>query len=255
MSNAPFADSLLGWKKGKSGLVPNAADSSSEMSREIAAATLDQLGIDRNTQSGVVNATTGRPLELAVARTLKLDLAHAAPTRSFEVLEKPGDVTNFLQYEHLKRVDDIAKRSPELRTTLGTDYLIKPDVVVALPGVGNKRLPFLHAVVSCKWTIRSDRVQNIRHEYNQLIRHRRERLPHLMTVTAEPLPTRLASIARGTGEVDATYHIAFDAMQMAITRLAKAGTLTKDQKRAWDEVVDLGRVRPYSDLAETIARW
>lgn len=255
MSNAAFAASLLGWKTVRSGFSPNVADSSSEMSKAIAAATLDELGVRRNEESGVVDPTTGRPLELAVARALKRDLAQAAPNRSFEVLERPGVVTDFLQYEHLKRVDDIAKSNAELRITLGTDYLIKPDVVVALPGVDGKRLPFLHAVVSCKWTIRSDRVQNIRHEYNQLIRHRRERLPHLMTVTAEPLPTRLASIARGTGEVDATYHIAFDAMQTAITRLDKAGTLTKEQKSAWEEVVDQGRLRPYSELAGTIARW
>ncbi|MEV8212519.1 NgoMIV family type II restriction endonuclease [Leifsonia sp. NPDC077715] len=255
MSDAPFAGLLLGWKATKSGLRPNAADSSSKMSKAIAAATLDELGVPSDRESGVADPATGRPLELAVAGALKSELAQAAPDRPFVVLEKPGLVTDFEQYSHLKRVNNAAKKSAELRVTLGTDYLIKPDVVVALPGVGAGALPFLHAVVSCKWTIRSDRVQNIRHEYNQLIRHRRERLPHLMTVTAEPLPTRLVSIARGTGEVDATYHIAFDAMRAAISRLKKLGTLTKEQEIAWDEVVDLGRVRPYSDLAKTIARW
>jgi hypothetical protein len=182
-------------------------------------------------------------------------LARLDPGRLFTVMEEPHVITDFLQYEHLKRVDEIARRSPELRVTLGTDYLIRPDVVVSLPGRTSDGLPFLHAVVSCKWTIRSDRVQNIRHEYNQLIRHRRERLPHLMTVTAEPLPTRLASIARGTGEVDATYHIAFEAMVRSISRLKLLGNLPPDQGDAWDEVVGLGRVRPYSELAETIARW
>ena len=73
--------------------------------------------------------------------------------------------------------------------------------------------------MSCKWTIRSDRVQNIRHECLQMIRHRRGRQPHLVTVTAEPLPTRLASIARGTGEVDAVYHIAYDAMAASVAGL------------------------------------
>jgi hypothetical protein len=48
-------------------------------------------------------------------------------------------------------------------------------------------------------------VQNIRHECLQMIRHRRGRQPHPVTVTAEPLPSRLASIARGTGEVDDSY--------------------------------------------------
>jgi hypothetical protein len=49
-----------------------------------------------------------------------------------------------------------------------------------------------------------------------MIRHRRGRQPHLVTVTAEPLPSRLASIARGTGEVDAVYHIAYDAMAASV---------------------------------------
>ena len=57
---------------------------------------------------------------------------------------------------------------------------------------------------------------NIRHECLQMIRHRRGRQPHLVTVTAEPLPSRLASIARGTGEVDAVYHIAYDAMAASV---------------------------------------
>lgn len=255
MTNAPFATSLLGWKSAGTTLVPNSADSSSKMSKAIAAGILDALSIPRGLPSGVVDATTGRPLELSVARELSADLLRLDPGRLFTVTEEPRVITDFLQYEHLRRVDEIAKRSPELRVTLGTDYLIRPDVVVSLPGRTSDGLPFLHAVVSCKWTIRSDRVQNIRHEYNQLIRHRRERLPHLMTVTAEPLPTRLASIARGTGEVDATYHIAFEAMNRAMLRLEVEGALSREQKDAWEEVVGLGRVRPYSELAETIARW
>jgi hypothetical protein len=44
------------------------------------------------------------------------------------------------------------------------DYLIKPDVTVGLAGVRTGMgLPPLHAPISCKWTIRSDRVQNIKH--------------------------------------------------------------------------------------------
>jgi hypothetical protein len=42
----------------------------------------------------------------------------------------------------------------------------------------------------------------------------------LVTVTAEPLPTRLGSIARGTGEVDAVYHIAFDALAASVAARA-----------------------------------
>ena len=59
---------------------------------------------------------------------------------------------------------------------------------------------FLHASISCKWTIRSDRSQNTRTEALNLIRNRKGPLPHIVAVTAEPLPTRIASLALGTGK-------------------------------------------------------
>jgi len=88
-----------------------------------------------------------------------------------------------------------------------------------------------------------------------MIRHRRERLPHLVTVTAEPLPSRLLAIARGTGEVDAVYHIAYAALDSAIRDLADAGKIESDQLDAWREGTELGRIRPFADLAPTIALW
>lgn len=235
--------------------MPNTADSDNAASVALAAAILDQLGVAREVSSGVKNPQSGRPLEVSVAGTLKIDLPQLDPSRNWIVDELTHPITDFLQYEHLKKVDQLVKENPELRTTLGTDYIIKPDVVVGLPARHADEPPFLHAAISCKWTIRSDRVQNIRHENNQMIRHRRERLPHLVTVTAEPLPSRLAAIARGTGEVDAVYHIAFDALDDAVLKLALHKQISADQVDAWNEVTSQGRVRPYSDLAETLALW
>jgi len=93
-------------------------------------------------------------------------------------------------------------------------------------------------------------VQNIRHECLQMIRHRRGRQPHLVTVTAEPLPSRLASIARGTGEVDAVYHVAYDAMDASVARNANT-----DQQDAWREVVGQRRLLSYELLVNTLASW
>lgn len=255
--NAPFAARLLGWKQKarSSGLVPNTADGDNAASVALAASVLDELGVPRDMASGVANPQSGRPLELAVAATLQEDLPRLDASRQWIVNEASRPITDFLQYDHLKKVDQLVKANAELRTTLGTDYIIKPDVVVGLPSRHPGEPPFLHAAIACKWTIRSDRVQNIRHENNQMIRHRRERLPHLVTVTAEPLPSRLAAIARGTGEVDAVYHIAYDALDRAVTRLAANSRLTSEQVDAWHEVTGQGRVRPYSDLAETLALW
>jgi hypothetical protein len=255
--NAPFAAQLLGWKPGarSSGFAPNTADTNNAASIALAAAILDELRVRRGVASGVLNPQSGRPLELAVIATLQRDLPRLDPARGWIIDTASHLITDFVQYDHLKKVDELVKDSPELRTTLGTDYLIKPDVVVGLPARHEDEPPFLHAAISCKWTIRSDRVQNIRHENNQMIRHRRERLPHLVAVTAEPLPSRLAAIARGTGEVDAVYHIAFDALDRSVTNLAANKQLSYDQANAWLEVTSLGRVRPYADLAETLALW
>ena len=81
-----------------------------------------------------------------------------------------------------------------------------------------------------------------------MIHHRRGRQPHLVTVTAEPLPSRLASIARGTGEVDAVYHIAFDAMAASVAEHANA-----EQADAWREVTRQRRVLSFGLLADTLA--
>ena len=253
--NAPFATNLLGWKQNKKQLVPNMADTDNPASIMIAARILDLLGIPRDVPTGVVDPKSGRPLERAVASYLRVQLPEHDGARRWKVYDKPVVISDFVQYGHLKAVDILVKRNPELRITLGRDYLIKPDVVVALPGRAQSDPPFLHAAVSCKWTIRSDRVQNIRHENNQMIRHRRERLPHLVTVTAEPLPSRLAAIARGTGEVDAVYHIAYDALNAGLQELVASELVSEAQLHAWEECVGLGRVRPFSDLAPTLACW
>lgn len=254
--NAPFAEQLLGWKpQGRNGFAPNTADTNSAVSIALAATVLDLLRVPRGTASGVANPQSGRPLELAVVGTLQRDLPKLDPIRKWVIDPATHPITDFLQYNHLKKVDQLVKENAELRTTLGTDYIIRPDVVVGLPARHPDEPLFLHAAISCKWTIRSDRVQNIRHENNQMIRHRRERLPHLITVTAEPLPSRLAAIARGTGEVDAVYHIAYDALDQAVSGLYQKKQLSGEQFDAWYEVTDQGRVRPYSDLAETLALW
>lgn len=66
--------------------------------------------------------------------------------------------------------------------------------------------PLLHASISAKYTMRSDRAQNSRTEALNLIRNRKGSLPHIVVVTAESMPNRLASLALGTGDIDCMYH-------------------------------------------------
>jgi hypothetical protein len=259
---APFAIELLGWKK-KSPTenkrhwhwVPNSADVDNGESLDLGAAVLTALGIINPNVSHIPPstkppATPGTPLERSVQTHLASLLPELDPHRTWAV-ERGRQITHFAQYHHLLGVTQAIDENPNLRVTLGTDYLIKPDVTVAQLGTPTfNGQPWLHAAVACKWTIRSDRVQNIRHENNNMIRHRRGRLPHLVTVTAEPLPSRLASIARGTGEVDVTYHIAFDELAQAV-----AASQNASQKNAWDEVVGQGRLRDFAMIAEDFEYW
>jgi hypothetical protein len=83
----------------------------------------------------------------------------------------------------------------------------------------NNSAPLLHASVSCKWTMRSDRAQNVRTEALNLIRHRKGHTPHVVVVTAEPLPSRLASLTLGTGDLDCVYHVALPELTAAVERL------------------------------------
>jgi len=251
---APFALMLLGWKPSTKNklawpLVPNCADVDNAESLRIGAGMLDALGVVRDRPSAVPDHP-GVPLEVAVRDHLGGTLPDLHPDRRW-VVARGTYITEFDQYGHLSELDELVQENPELRITIGTDYLIKPDVTVALSAVTTASgLPPLHAAISCKWTIRSDRVQNIRHECLQMIRHRRGRQPHLVTVTAEPLPSRLASIARGTGEVDAVYHICYDALGASVTNNANP-----EQKDAWREVIGQRRLLSYERLVDTLASW
>ncbi|CAM3165128.1 NgoMIV restriction enzyme [Williamsia muralis] len=255
-----FAPTLLGWKRSaKNKLnwawVPNSADVDNATSLRLAATILDQLGDPNPNVSMLSPATTpppspGGPLEQAVCEELAAQLPLLDPKRDWQV-RRGRNIMEYAQYQHLAGVQAAIEDNPNLRVTIGTDYLITPDVLVGIFGTPTLTdHPWLHAALACKWTIRSDRVQNIRHENGNMIRHRRGRLPHLATITAEPLPTRLASIARGTGEVDVTYHIAYAELATAVAAEKNPG-----QQAAWDEVTGQGRLRDYAVMAQSLVDW
>ncbi|GAA5084502.1 hypothetical protein GCM10023319_29560 [Nocardia iowensis] len=256
---APFRTELLGWKpsrKNKLGWkwVPNSADTDNATSLRLAAHVLDQLGEPNpnltESEPVVPPANPGALLEVQVLGDLANQMPVMDPRRKWE-FARGQSIVRYAQYQHLAGIDAAIAKDPNLRVTLGTDYLIKPDVLVGLAGTPTSTGHlWLHAAIACKWTIRSDRVQNIRHENSNMIRHRRGRLPHLVTVTAEPLPTRLASIARGTGEVDATYHISYDELADAVAAYGSS-----EQQSAWEEVTKQGRLLDYRNLAKSLVDW
>ena len=211
----------------------------------IASLMFEQLGITR--ESNVPGQTLGSRFETAIKRDLARHLLQLDQDRHWLVGSHP--ITVFSQYEHLNHIRRLADEDTRgtLRSSLGTDYLIKPDVTIGiLHDERQDQRQHLHAAVSCKWTIRSDRVQNIRHEGVILTRHRRGRQPHIVAVTAEPLPSRLAAIARGTGELDCVYHV-------ALSQLRSACPINSESELVLTELIEQDRLRPFSALPEVIA--
>jgi len=162
--------------------------------------------------------------------------------------------------------------------TLGPDYIIKPDIVVCRIPVADEDIgvegdtpfiathtplrrvnrsgdlvPILHASISCKWTMRSDRAQNTRTEALNLIRNRKGNSPHIVAVTAEPLPMRIASLALGTGDLDCVYHFALYELEEALDEVSHANPGVRDQHEMLQTLIEGRRLRDISDLPFDLA--
>jgi hypothetical protein len=244
-----LAERILGFRPKKNPDSPdvlNIADTANTGSKDVAAKF-----------AAVLQGTTGVSIEAAssaddpgssfeglvrdfVAETMALlDPATAWGVRV------GGSITSYAQYHHLEELKTLSDDYEELRIHLGSGYVIKPDVVVYREALGDsalqdviagddavarstflrirnsdRPLPILHASVSCKWTLRSDRAQNARTEALNLIRNRKGRVPGITVVTAEPMPSRLASLADGTGDVDRVYHIGLYELESAVEAYA-----------------------------------
>ena len=263
-----FHSTLLGGilTRSASG-APSNADKSSRPSVAIANAILDQLG-PAQTAPKLPGQTAGADFETVCATFVRMcfeKLRHLRPG-NFSV-SKGGWIAQFDQYAHLDDLEAIAKANREIATALGSDYLIKPDIVVArqpetddvinTPALlvdettarltslrsENQALATLHASISCKWTLRSDRAQNARSEGLNLVRNRKGRLPHVVVITGEPTPTRIASLALGTGDIDCVYHIALYELRNALEDQGREETL-----ELLDTMVEGKRLRDISDL-------
>jgi hypothetical protein len=149
-------------------------------------------------------------------------------------------IAEFAQYEHLRLLNELSKNNAPLAASLGNDYSIAPDIVITrgresdseinLESIlvdnntgtlsdlrtGDSTNQILHASISTKWTLRSDRAQNARSEALNLIRNRKGRTPHIVVVTGEPTPSRLSSLALGTGDIDCVYHFALPELIAAV---------------------------------------
>ena len=81
-----------------------------------------------------------------------------------------------------------------------------------------------------------------------MIRNRKGLTPHIVVVTGEPLPSRLSSLALGTGDIDCVYHFALYELIDAVK-----DTGAEDSVEILKILVEGKRLRDISDLPLDLA--
>ncbi len=265
----------------KAGVASN-ADTSSRGSKAIAGKIVDILVDEHyhtvNAVDKISGQTLGKQFELLTIEFLQETFPHLQNLRpgQWSILQLGNNnrlkTSDFEQYEHLAYLSALTAENAQLAAALGNDYLVAPDVVIyrnlyedeeinaeqyivddeisrmADIRKSNGGKPLLHASVSAKYTMRSDRAQNSRTEALNLIRNRKGHLPHIVVVTAEPMPNRLASLALGTGDIDCVYHFALYELIRAVKEVG-----SEDAVETLETLVQGKRLKDISDLPLDLA--
>lgn len=247
------------------------ADKDSAASVSIARGIADRLLAE--TDERIAGQTSGKAFEEITMLFIKStfpQLQHLRPGK-WEI-KKLGNrskikTSAFAQYEHLAYLTELTKANKKLSAMIGNDYMVAPDIVVYRGLCTDEEINFpmlvvddtlskmadirkanggkaiLHASVSAKWTMRSDRAQNSRTEALNLIRNRKGHLPHIVVVTGEPLPSRISSLALGTGDIDCVYHFALNELIAAVNDYSH-----DDIKEMLNTLIEGKRLKDISDL-------
>lgn len=256
--------------------IPSNADSSSKLSIAIARGIAERLTAE--TRDKAVGQTSGAKFEQINMEFLRATFPKLQNIRPGEwEIAKLGNrnsikTSSFAQYEHLEYLTRLIAYDKHLAASMGNDYMVAPDVVIYRKLISDEKinedqavvddsvckmsdlreanggLPILHASISAKWTMRSDRAQNSRTEALGLIRNRKGHLPHIMVVTGEPLPSRLASLAMGTGDIDCMYHFALYELVESVKE-----TGAEDSIEMLQSLIEGKRLKDISDLPLDLA--
>jgi hypothetical protein len=256
----------------KSDGIPSMADVDNKLSRKVSQNLMKLLPYPISSKD-ISGQTAGERLEQITKDFLEKafkELSHIRPGKwKFSV---HNSISDFEQYRHLGELAKLVKENASLKTALG-DYVISPDIVVARYPVSDEEIDqsasvigdtklakytplrssnnsslLLHASISCKWTLRSDRSQNARTEGLNLIRNRKGHAPHIAVVTGEPIPSRIASLALGTGDIDCVYHFALHELMQALKETSDETAI-----EAMEMMTEGRRLRDISDLPFDLA--
>jgi len=256
--------------------IPSNADKDSKLSVSIASGIANLL--EAETMEKAVGQRSGSRFEQVNMEFLSETFPELRVLRPGKWhIERLGNrnqikTSSFVQYEHLAYLGQLTKDDPGLAASIGNDYMVSPDVVIyresepdefinqdcflvdkssaLLTSIRKDQsgLPILHASISAKWTMRSDRAQNSRTEALGLIRNRKGHLPHIVVVTGEPLPSRIASLALGTGDIDCVYHFALYELIESVKAIG-----AEDAEEMLDILIKGKRLKDISDLPLDLA--
>lgn len=250
---------------------PNNADGDSNISVKIAWGILNKL-VKKPKYGSISGQTAGKIFEditkVFIEKAFGL-LLHLRPGKWHYYIE--NEISNFEQYKDLAEIELELKKNQKLASTFGKDYIIKPDIVIGREPITDNEInlkeklignndkvalltpirkdnfqnskQILHASISCKWTLRSDRAQNVRTEAFNLIRNRKGRVPNIIAVTGEPTLTRISSLALGTGDIDCVYHFALNELEATLREIND-----ESQLDMYNILVEGRRLRDISDL-------
>ena len=269
-------DLLLIHKSSKKDDYPSNADGDSKISVKIAWGIISKI-TDKPNYGTISGQYAGKKFEQITKEFISKsfeNLQHLRPGNWNYFVEK--EISMFDQYRDLAEIETYLQKNKKLASSFGQDYIIKSDLIIAREAVEDEHInkvrklvnseeefaiytplrqknndplkPILHASISCKWTLRSDRAQNIRTEANNLIKNRKGKLPHIAAVTAEPTLSRIASLALGTGDIDCVYHFALNELRDTLFEIKD-----ETQLDLFNILVEGRRLRDISDLPFDLA--
>jgi len=282
---APFTTQLCGYRENGN---PNTSDNNDRQSKDIGHALFRILDVPEG-QVGPTDA--GAALEEAVRGHLAsirpdLEIQRSRPAFHFEqyahmsvfptfrrshsaaetslarllaAIDRVGDVN-----VHATLASELEQARANLRlqdalvveliSHMPEEALLKVDVTVA--ETRPLGLPIVHAAISSKWSLRTDRAQDCVSQGAKLVAQRRGRMPHFAVVTIEPRPAMLKILGDGSGSIDCVYHLNLPALTLAWESLAanQKHPETWSPYRSFRRLVDQRRLRDYDDLVAEVAR-
>ena len=185
---------------------------------EVAGATKDLPRLDSRSAHIEFERHTARFTVAAFSRPAEL----AQVDWSIEVASSGDDPDT---HDYLRAIRDAAKADHRLARILVDDYTLAPSTFIARkPRWGSGAYPslarpkdvkssLLEGMIACKWTIPRD----IGEKTVNLLRSSKRPSVHRAIVTGEPLPSRLAAIAFGTGS-QCIYHVALHELQTVLAQ-------------------------------------